>query len=63
MVIVSDKISPNYENKISNALKVHRIIHRVTFNPSKALPGETLRIPVPKLDDGVVLVPRSLALI
>ena len=35
----------------------------MTFNPSKALPGETLRIPVPKLDDGVVLVPGSLALI
>ena len=63
MVIVSDEISPNYENKISNALKAHRIIHRVIFNPSKALPGETLRIPVPKLNDEIVLVPGSLALI
>ena len=44
-------------------MKANRIVHRVTFNPSKALPGETLRIPVPKLDDGVVLVPGSLALI
>ena len=61
--VVSDEINPNYENKISNALKAHRIIHRMTFNPSKALPGETLRIPVPKLQDGVVLVPGSLALI
>ena len=63
MVIVSDEINPNYENTISNALKAHRIIHRLTFNPGKALPGETLRIPVPKLQDGVVLVPGSLALI
>ena len=63
MVIVSDEVSPNYENKIQNALKAHRIIHRVTFNPSKALPGETLQIPVPKLQDGVVLVPETLALI
>ena len=63
MVIVSDEISPNYENKVSNALKANRIVHRVTFNPSKTLPGERLRISVPKLEDGVVLVPGSLALI
>ena len=63
MVIVSDEISPNYENKILNALKANKIINRVTFNPSKALPGETLRIPTPKLGYGVVLVPGSLALI
>ena len=37
--------------------------HHVTFNPKKASPGETLYIPVPKLDEGVVLVPGSLALV
>ena len=63
MVILSDEISPNYENKISNALKAKKIIHQVIFNSSKALPGETLRIPTPKLDYGVVLVPGSFALI
>lgn len=37
-----------------------RTVHRVTFYPNKA--GETLNIPVPKLDDGVVLVPGSLSI-
>ena len=59
---VSKQINPNLE-KISNALKAERIVHRVTFNPKKAKPGETLRIPVPKLDNGVVLIPGSLGLI
>lgn len=39
------------------------MVHHVTFNPNKSSPGETLYIPVPKLDDGVVLVPGSLALV
>ena len=39
------------------------MVHRVTFNPNKAMPGETLSVPVPKLDDGTVLVPGSLALV
>ena len=38
-------------------------VHRVTFNPNKAYPGETLNISVPKLDEGVVLVPGSLAVV
>ena len=37
--------------------------HRVTFNPNKASPGKTLYLSVPKLDDRVVLVPGSLALV
>ena len=60
---VSEKINPNFEKKTSNALKADRTVHRVTFNPNKASPGETLRIPVPKLHEGTVLVPDSLALI
>ena len=63
MVIVSEKINPNHEKKRSNALKANKMVHRVTFNPNKALPGETLHISVPKLDDGVVLDPESLALV
>ena len=49
--------------KTSNALKADRTVHRITFNPNKASPGETLRIPVPKLHAGTVLVPGSLGLI
>lgn len=60
---VSEMNNPSHEKKTSNALKADRVIHRVTFNPNKASPGEILHIPVPKLDDGVVLVPGTLALI
>ena len=59
----SEIINPNFEEKISNALKADRTVHRVTFNPNKASPGESLYIPVPKLNDEVVLVPGSLAVI
>ena len=60
---VSERIGPSFEKKMSNALKADRVIHRVTFNPNSASPGEVLRVPVPKLDNGVVLVPGSLALV
>ena len=59
----SEIINPNFEEKITNALKADRTVHRVTFNPNKASPGETLFITVPKLSDEVVLVPGSLAII
>ena len=59
----SEIINQNFEEKITNALKADRTVHRVTFNPNKASPGETLFIPVPKLSDEVVLVPGSLAVI
>ena len=58
----SEIINPNFEEKITN-LKADHTVHRVTFNPNKALPGKTLFIPVPKLSDEVVLVPGSLAVI
>jgi len=60
---VSEINNPSLEKKTSNALKADRKVHRVTLNPNQASPGETLHIPFPKLDDGVVLVPGSLALI
>lgn len=39
------------------------IIHRVTLNTNRTSRGEVLTVPVPKLDDGVVLMPGSLSLI
>ena len=60
---VSEMNNPSHEKKTSNALKADRVIHRVTFNRNKASPGEILHIPIPKLDDGVILVPGTLALI
>ena len=60
---VGKKTNPNFEKKSLNALKADRAIHRVTFHPNRASPSEVLGIPVPKLGDGVVLVPGSLSLI
>ena len=59
----SEIINPNFEEKITNALKADRTVHRVTFNPNKASPGETVFITVSKLNDEVVLVLGSLAVI
>ena len=61
MASLSESLRPTYEKKTSNSLKADRVKHRVTFNPNKASPGETLRIAVLKLEEGVVLVPSSLA--
>ena len=63
MSSVSEILRPSFEKKIPNALKADRVKHRITFNPNKASPGETIYIAVPKLDDEVVLVPGSLALV
>lgn len=38
------------------------MIHQVTYHRNKASPGETLHISVPKLDDGIDLVPGTLTL-
>lgn len=60
MAAISPYLEPMRETKTSNALKAERTRHRVTFNPNKASPGETLYISVPKLDEGTVLAPGSL---
>ena len=61
---VSESFKRSFDKKkIPNALKADRIKHRVTFNPNKASLGETLRVAVLKLEDGVVLVPGSLSLL
>ncbi|KAK3719342.1 hypothetical protein QZH41_000531 [Actinostola sp. cb2023] len=44
-------------------LKAKRVTHRMTFTPSTARPGETLYVNVPVLPTGVVLVPKSIALV
>ena len=63
MANVSENLKPSYREKTSLGLKASRTRHRVTFNPNKAMPGETLYVSVPKLDEGVVLVPGSMALV
>ena len=63
MSVVSENLKPSYREKTSLALKASRTRHRATFNPNKAMPGETLYVSVPKLDKEVVLVPGSIALV
>ena len=60
---VTERHLPTFEEKTPKALKADRVRHRVTFNPRKASPEEILRVAVPKLEEGVVLVPGSLALV
>ena len=60
---VGKKKNLNFEKNSLNALKADRAIHRVTFHPNRASPSEVIRVPVPKLGNGVVLVPGSLSLI
>ena len=62
-VAVSENFKPSYREKMPEALKGDRTRYRVTFNPNKTLPEETMYVSVPKLDEGVMLVPGSLALV
>ena len=43
-------------------MKALRAVKRITFNPSKANPGKTLNVHMPKLNEKEVLVPGLLAL-
>ena len=63
MSSISEILGPSFEKKIPYSLKEDGVKHRITFNPSKALPGETLYVAVSKLEDEVVLVLGSLALV
>ena len=59
---VPDYLHSTHSVKTKNAMKAPRSVKRITFNPSEANPGETLRVHVPKLNKNEVLVPGSLAL-
>ena len=60
---VQDALHPEKTKKIIRAMKAPRAVKRITFNPSKANPGEALNVHVPKLNVNEVLVPNSLAVI
>ena len=63
MSAVSDNLLPTHKEKKLKGLKAIRTVKRITFNPSEANPGETLRVYVPKLNENEVLVPNTLALV
>ena len=58
---VPDNLRSTHSEKTRNGMKAPRSVKRITFNPSEANPGETLRVFVPKLNENEVLVPGSLA--
>ena len=55
----SDILDPRRLPRKTKALKADRTVHRITFNPSSAKPGETLYVMMPKLGEGMVFVPYS----
>ena len=59
---ISDKIDPNRTPKQPFGLKAETTLHRTTFTPSSANPGETLYINIPKLSGNNVIVPNSVKL-
>ena len=59
---VHDALLPSHKEKQLHVLKAAREIKRMTLDETEASPGETLYVHVPKLNEGVVIVPGSLAL-
>ena len=60
---VSYGLLPSHNEKKLNAMKAPRTVKRITFNASKASPGETLNVHMPKLNENEVIVSNSLAVI
>jgi len=60
---ISEILDVNRQYKQPFGLKADRTVHRVTFNPSTANPGETLYVHIPKLSDNIVYVPESIGLL
>jgi len=59
---VAEFLDVNREGRKTFALKAERTLHRITFNPSSANPGETLYVHLPKLSENMVFVPNSVGL-
>ena len=59
---VPENLRATYFEKTPQAMKAPRAVKRITFNPSEANPGATLKVHVPKLHENEVLVPGSLEL-
>ena len=59
---ISERIDPNRMPKKPFGLKAETTLHRTTFTPSSANPGETLYVNIPKLSGDNVIVPKSVRL-
>jgi len=60
---IPEILDVNREYKQPFGLKAEKTVHRVTFNPSSANPGETLYVHIPKLSENVVIIPNSVGLL
>ena len=60
---VQPNLLPSHSEKTLDATKAERTVKRITFNLSKADPGDTLYVSVPKIDEHEVIVSGSLALV
>jgi len=54
---IPDVILPTYMAKSLGAMKAPRAVKRITFERTEAVPGDTLYVSVPKLNENEVLVP------
>lgn len=59
---IPDALHAMHTAKTLKAMSAPRALTRITFDRSEAIPGETLYVLVPKLNEHEVLVPCSLAL-
>jgi hypothetical protein len=59
---IAEVLDVNREKIKPFALKAEKTLHRITFNPSSANPGETLYVHLPKLSENMVFVPNSIGL-
>ena len=59
---ISEKIDPNRMPKQPFGLKAETTLHRTTFTPSSANPGEVLYVNIPKLSGDNVIVPNNVRL-
>ena len=59
---IPERIDPNRVPRQSFGLKAESTLHRTTFTPSSANPGETLYVNIPKLPGNNVIVPNSVRL-
>ena len=60
---VPPNLLPSHSEKTLGTMKAERTVRRITFTPSRAEPGETLYVSVPKLGGHEVFVAGSLALV
>ena len=60
---ISEYLNPSRFPRMAFGLKANSTLHRITLTPSKANPGETLYIEIPKLTDNMVIVPGSVFLV